>query len=176
MVSTIFKLLRELCGCFPDEVGLYVCEFFTLRSVRGMVQIKDVVALLGYLDAGSMWQRSGVEMPDINSVLQSDHKSIHVSFVVFLVFRLADHSVACFFLAKRWSWEIARIIDSNSWGGKLVSDLPVMKMPKDSVIDWRRALRGDDKYLLSCHGTLVRHTGFNRSEDQLLRDRARFFA
>ena len=134
------------------------------------VKLTHVFGVVGYLQAGHLWKKLGVALPSIDAALDSEDQRIDIAYLLFFVFRLADYSVAARFLAKQWCHDFAKALDSNDFGGRLQSNVPLMSLPADINVDFKKAVRGTDKFLLAAHGCSARRTGSNRTADVLLQE------
>ncbi len=129
MVEPMWSMLCQICKLLPNYFSLYVTSFFSLEVNFGMVPIKHVFALLGYLDCGVLWGRLGIDVPDLNRIRDSGLDLLPFNYVLFAVCRFADRSIDCKELVISWVDVIANMIDVGGFGGKLVTSIPQLPLP-----------------------------------------------
>ena len=173
MVEAMSSLLSQVVKLAPDQFDLPVTTFFNLRVRCGKVSLHDTICVLGYLGAGSAWSRLGVQMPDLRALLEKRVDCISFEYLLFAVWRLADHSVDARMLAKSWLHVLARYIDGGLQG-KLKSEIPHMVLPSSCRVDTKLAVRSDDKFMLAPCRFLARNSGVaaqrSKGDEVLLKD------
>ena len=174
MVEPMWSMLCQICKLLPNYFSLYVTSFFSLEVNFGMVPIKHVFALLGYLDCGVLWGRLGIDVPDLNRIRDSGLDLLPFNYVLFAVCRFADRSIDCKELVISWVDVIANMIDVGGFGGKLVTSIPQLPLPESSRVNTKLAVRSDDKFLLSAYRFLGKNSGFaaqlSRGDEILLKE------
>ena len=169
VVRACWAIVEQTSRLIPDT-SLYVCAGFCLPVQSSRVHVVYILALIGHLDASGCWENMGIDVPNMRHLIEGQGQSVHLSYAMFMVFRLADSNDAARELAKSWCLPISTLIDQHTFGPRLVSTVPNVPLPANCKLETKKLVRGDDKLLLSVP-FLARRTGFNLSEaDIFLKD------